>query len=44
VQAKSNLAYTEADYTRGQAARRDKTITDQTFEQRAQAFRNAKAL
>ena len=43
VQAQSNLAYTEADYTRGQALVRDKTITDQTFEQRAQAFRNAKA-
>src|SRR5262249_352235 len=43
VQAQSNLAYTESDYTRGQALVRDKTITDQTFEQRAQAFRNAKA-
>ena len=43
VQAQSNVAYTEADYTRGQALVRDKTITDQTFEQRAQAFRNAKA-
>lgn len=43
VQAQSNLAYTEGDYTRGQALVRDKTITDQTFEQRAQAFRNAKA-
>jgi RND family efflux transporter MFP subunit len=43
VQAQSNVAYTEADYTRGQTLVRDKTITDQTFEQRAQAFRNAKA-
>src|SRR5690242_2292341 len=43
VQAQSNLAYTEADYTRGQQLVKDKTITDQTFEQRAQAFRNAKA-
>src|SRR6187401_2292934 len=43
VLAQSNVAYTEADYTRGQALVRDKTITDQTFEQRAQAFRNAKA-
>lgn len=42
-QAKSNLAFTESDYTRGQQLVRDKTITDQTFEQRAQAFRNAKA-
>src|SRR5499427_4162177 len=43
VQAQSNLAFTESDYTRGQQLVRDKTITDQTFEQRAQAFRNAKA-
>jgi RND family efflux transporter MFP subunit len=43
VQAHSNLAFTESDYTRGQQLVRDKTITDQTFEQRAQAFRNAKA-
>ena len=42
-QAKSNVAFTEADYTRGQQLVKDKTITDQTFEQRAQAFRNAKA-
>jgi RND family efflux transporter MFP subunit len=41
--AKSNLAYSEADFTRGQQLVRDKTITDQTFEQRAQAFRNANA-
>src|SRR5262249_39916899 len=43
VQAQSNLAYTESDYTRRQQLVRDKTITDQTFEQRAQAFRNPKA-
>jgi RND family efflux transporter MFP subunit len=43
LQAQSNLAFTESDYTRGQQLVRDKTITDQTFEQRAQAFRNAKA-
>jgi RND family efflux transporter MFP subunit len=43
AQAKSNLAFTEADYTRGQQLVRDKTITDQTFEQRSQAFRNAQA-
>lgn len=43
VQAQSNLAFTESDYTRGQQLVRDKTITDQTFEQRAQAFRNARA-
>ncbi len=44
TQAKSNLAFTEADYARGQQLVRDKTITDQTFEQRSQAFRNAQAL
>jgi multidrug efflux system membrane fusion protein len=43
AQAKSNLAFTQADYTRGQQLVRDKTITDQTFEQRAQAFHNAQA-
>lgn len=43
TQAKSNVAFTEADYTRGQQLVRDKTITDQTFEQRSQAFRNAQA-
>src|SRR3974377_1942505 len=43
AQAKSNLAYTESDFTRGQQLVRDKTITDQTFEQRAQAYRNAQA-
>jgi RND family efflux transporter MFP subunit len=41
--ARSNLAYTEADYGRAQQLVRDKTITDQVFEQRAQAFRNAQA-
>jgi RND family efflux transporter MFP subunit len=43
VQAKSTQTYTESDYQRGQQLVRDKTITDQTFEQRAQAFRNAQA-
>lgn len=43
AQAKSNLAYTEADLARGQQLVRDKTITEQTFEQRSQAFRNAQA-
>ena len=43
VQAKSNLAYTESDLARGQQLVRDKTITEQTFEQRSQAFRNAQA-
>src|SRR5262245_27226360 len=41
--AKSNLTYAEADLTRGRQLVRDKTITDQVFEQRAQAFRNAQA-
>ena len=42
-QAKSNLIFTKADFDRGQQLVRDKTITDQTFEQRAQAYRNAQA-
>lgn len=41
--AQSNVAFTEADYTRGQQLVKEKTITDQSFEQRAQAFRNARA-
>ena len=43
VAAQSNLAFTEADFTRGQQLVKEKTITDQTFEQRSQAFRNARA-
>jgi RND family efflux transporter MFP subunit len=43
AQAKSNHAYTESDLARGQQLVRDKTITEQTFEQRSQAFRNAQA-
>jgi len=43
AQAKSNLEFTQSDYTRGQQLVRDKTITDQVFEQRAQAFHNAQA-
>jgi multidrug efflux system membrane fusion protein len=43
VQAKSNLSFTESDFTRGQQLVRDKTITDQTFEQRTQAYHNAQA-
>ena len=43
VQAKSNQSFTESDFTRGQQLVRDKTITDQTFEQRSQAYRNAQA-
>jgi len=41
--ARSNLTYTEADLARGKQLVRDKTITDQVFEQRAQAKRNAEA-
>jgi RND family efflux transporter MFP subunit len=42
-QAKANLAFTEADLARGQQLVRDKTITEQTFDQRTQANRNAVA-
>ena len=41
--AKSNLAYTESDLNRGRELVGQKTITEQIFEQRAQAFRNAQA-
>lgn len=41
--AKSNVTYTEGDFARAQQLVRDKTITDQAFEQRGQAFRNAQA-
>lgn len=41
--AKSNLAFTESDLARGQQLVRDKTITEQSYEQRSQAFRNAQA-
>ena len=44
AQARSNLTYAEADLARGARLVRDKTITDQVFEQRAQAKRNAEAL
>ena len=44
VQARSNLTFTEADLARREKLVRDKTITDQVFEQRAQAKRNAEAL
>lgn len=43
AQAKANLAYAEADLVRGQQLVRDKTITEQTFEQRLQAKRTAEA-
>jgi RND family efflux transporter MFP subunit len=41
--AKSNLSYTEADLNRGRELVGQHTITEQIFEQRAQAFRNAQA-
>lgn len=41
--AKSNLDYTQSDLARAQQLVRDKTITEQIFEQRSQAFRNAQA-
>jgi RND family efflux transporter MFP subunit len=43
AQAKANLAYTENDLARGQQLVRDKTITEQTFDQRTQAKRVAEA-
>ncbi|HZD92562.1 MAG TPA: efflux RND transporter periplasmic adaptor subunit [Pseudolabrys sp.] len=43
AQAKSNLAYAQADLERGQSLVKEKTITQQTFEQRTQAARNAQA-
>src|SRR5712691_4199981 len=42
-QAKANLAVTENDLARGQQLVRDKTITEQTFDQRVQANKNAQA-
>jgi RND family efflux transporter MFP subunit len=43
MQAKANLAFAEADLGRGQQLVRDKTITEQTFDQRTQSFRNTQA-
>lgn len=43
TQAQSNLTYAQADLARGQQLMRDKTITEQTFQQRSQAMRNAEA-
>src|SRR5262245_12292565 len=41
--AKSNLIFTQADVKRGEQLLRDRTISEQIFEQRSQAFRNAQA-
>ena len=43
AQSKANLAFTEADLERGRQLVRDRTITEQTFDQRTQAFRAAQA-
>ena len=43
TQARSNLLYADADLTRGQQLVREKTITEQTYEQRLQTKRNAEA-
>ena len=43
AQAKANLAFTETDLARAQQLVRDKTITEQTFDQRTQANRTAQA-
>lgn len=43
AQAKANLAFTEADLSRAQQLVRDRTITEQTFDQRTQAKRVAEA-
>jgi RND family efflux transporter MFP subunit len=41
--AQSNLSFTDTDFRRAQQLVKDKTITEQTFDQRAQAYRNAQA-
>src|SRR5258706_2948917 len=41
--AKSNVAFTQSDFAPGQQLVRARTISEQTYEQRAQAFRNAQA-
>jgi RND family efflux transporter MFP subunit len=43
AQAKANLAYTENDLQRAQSLVRDRTITEQLFDQRTQANRTARA-
>jgi RND family efflux transporter MFP subunit len=43
VQARANLAFAEADLARGSELVRQKTITEQTFDQRTQAKRVAEA-
>jgi len=43
AQARANLAFTDADLARGQELLHNKTITEQTFDQRTQAKRVAEA-
>ena len=43
AQAKANLAFTETDLQRAQSLVRDRTITEQLFDQRTQANRTAQA-
>jgi RND family efflux transporter MFP subunit len=43
AQARANLAYAEGDLKRAEQLVRDRTITEQTFEQRTQAQRSAAA-
>ena len=43
AQAKSNVVFTKADLDRAAQLVHDKTITEQLFQQRAQAYRNAEA-
>jgi RND family efflux transporter MFP subunit len=43
TQARANLSFAESDLARGQQLVRDKTITEQTFDQRTQAKRVAEA-
>jgi RND family efflux transporter MFP subunit len=43
AQARANLAFAEADLARGQQLVRDRTITEQTFDQRTQAAKSAAA-
>ena len=41
--AKSNVVFTQADLKRGEQLLRDRTVSEQVFEQRSQAARNAQA-
>jgi len=43
AQARANLAFTESDLARGQQLVQNKTITEQTYDQRVQAKRVAEA-